>query len=72
MVACGPYMLSNGSYKPLMDLKKYVIDNKPHALILIGPMVDSQNPNILQCAQNAKFANCYESLIEVLMDQLKK
>ncbi|XP_065221865.1 DNA polymerase alpha subunit B isoform X2 [Planococcus citri] len=71
VIACGPFMLANGSYQPFLDLKKYVVKNLPHVLIIIGPLVDAQNPNILQFGNNMKFIDCFESLLKTLMDDLE-
>lgn len=71
IVACGPYMLTNGSYKPFYDLIEYAVKNKPHALILIGPIVDTNHPDIMSFKVSENFTECFKNLVDTAMTKLK-
>jgi len=47
MVACGPFTTTDSlTYQPLIDFLEVVHKEEPHLLLLIGPLVDSENPLI--------------------------
>ena len=47
VVACGPYTTGdNLHYETLNDLLKYVVEHRPHLIILCGPFVDAKHSMI--------------------------
>lgn len=73
MAAAGPFTVSdNLLYEPLEDLIKYVIEHKPHVLILIGPLVDSSHQDIAEGYSADPFDAFFEHLVDDFMAKLKE
>lgn len=73
VVAAGPFTLQNNLlYEPLEDLLKYVIENKPNLLILLGPFLEQNHDCILNGNAVEYFGTHFENLIENIMDRLKE
>nr|CAG4644042.1 EOG090X07VJ [Lepidurus arcticus] len=67
VVASGPYTFSDElSYAPLTDFLSYVVQNKPHVCVLIGPFVDIKNKII----ENGDLDVTYHELFVQLMDRV--
>lgn len=46
-VACGPFVTSdNNQLDPLLDLLRSVKVHRPHLLVIFGPFVDLQHPQM--------------------------
>lgn len=72
IVSAGPYTLSNTlSYQPLFDLRDYVLQHKPHVVILIGPIIDCLHPNVVDNSINIPFSDFYFSLIKDFVNAIK-
>lgn len=72
VVAAGPFtQTDNLMYQPLEDLAKYVIQHKPHVLLLIGPFVDSSHVLISDGSLAETYQDLYEKLITNFMESLK-
>ena len=53
LLACGPLTSSeNLDYRPMHELAKRVIVERPHVLLLIGPVVDAKHPLIETLAES--------------------
>lgn len=73
MVAAGPFTVSdNLLYEPLEDLMKYVLEHKPHLLILIGPIVDASHQDIIEGFTTDPFDVFFEHLVDGFMNKLKE
>ncbi|CAB3377864.1 Hypothetical predicted protein [Cloeon dipterum] len=68
VVAAGPYTYSDAlTYEPLQALTKYIIENKPHLVILCGPFVDSHQQHV----QDSMMEGSYEQFfMRLLIDAL--
>ncbi|KAK5648246.1 hypothetical protein RI129_003138 [Pyrocoelia pectoralis] len=72
VVAVGPFTVSNNlSYTPLQELIKYVTNNIPHVLILIGPFVDASQENISDITMMDIYDAFFETLIDCVMSPLE-
>lgn len=65
-------MSDNLLYEPLEDLVKYVLEHKPHVLILIGPIVDVTHQDIKEANISDPFDIFFEHQIDSLMAKLKE
>lgn len=73
VAAAGPFTVSdNLLYEPLDDLIKYVIQHKPHVLILIGPLVDITHQNVIEGFITDPFDVFFENLVDDFMTKLKE
>lgn len=73
VVAAGPFTVSdNLLYEPLDDLIKYVLEHKPHVLVLIGPIVDATHQEIVDGNTTDPFDVFFEHLIDNFMTKLNE
>lgn len=73
MTAAGPFTVSdNLLYEPLEDLIKYVVEHKPHVLILIGPFLDASHQDIAEGFSTDPFDVFFEHLVDNFMTQLNE
>jgi DNA polymerase alpha subunit B len=73
VVAAGPYTLSDTlSYQPWEDLSDYVIKNKPHVLILIGPVIDCLHPLVADNSICEPFLVFFERQLSYLLNRLQE
>lgn len=73
VVAAGPFtLLGNINYDPLNDLLKYVVEYKPHVLMLIGPFISENHDNINDGAFFKSFEAVFEDIVETIMSQLQE
>lgn len=72
VVAAGPFtQTDNLMYQPLEDLAKYVVEHKPHVLLLTGPFVDSSHGLISDGSLAETYQALYEKIITGFMESLK-
>ncbi|MCL4151470.1 UNVERIFIED_CONTAM: hypothetical protein GTU68_060424, partial [Idotea baltica] len=72
-IACGPFTtLENLLYEPLMDLLQDVVENPPHVLFLLGPMLDSSHPSLedplLSDSYDSILARCFDKIDSALVN----
>ena len=66
VVACGPFTaFDNLDYKPLIELGKLVAVEKPHVLLLMGPVVDARH-QLLDTLTECTFDQLFEMRIRLL------
>lgn len=64
VVACGPFTTSeNLYYEPLQELLEYCIRTKPDCLLLLGPFVDAEHPEIKQGMAEVGYDDLFHDLI---------
>ena len=67
VVAAGPFTNNEGlEYQPLFQLMDHVVELDPHVLILVGPFVPVNHPEI----ENATIENTFQELFEKLIEKL--
>jgi len=70
VVACGPFTAAeNLYYEPLQELMEYCIRTKPDSLLLIGPFVDAEHPQIKQGMTEVGYDDLFhDSILAKLAD----
>jgi DNA polymerase alpha subunit B len=64
VVACGPFTTAeNLYYEPLQELLEYCIRTKPDCLLLLGPFVDAEHPEIKQGMAEVGYDDLFHDLI---------
>ncbi|EPS73745.1 hypothetical protein M569_01012 [Genlisea aurea] len=64
IVAAGPFTTTeNLSFEPLNELLSYSLRNRPHLLVLLGPFIDSDHPEIRKGTMNQTFDELFETRI---------
>ncbi|KAI5741792.1 hypothetical protein M8J76_017116 [Diaphorina citri] len=72
-VSAGPYTQSDTlSYKPLEDLIALTVQQEPDVLILIGPLLDTSHPLLLNGSLAETFEDFYVKLIDSIVQPLEK
>lgn len=72
MVAAGPFTTRDDlRYYPLNDLLDKVQTRRPHALILLGPFVDSDHPEVSGCVVDRPFEDAFDEIIEKIASHLE-
>ncbi|CAH0551256.1 unnamed protein product [Brassicogethes aeneus] len=73
VIASGPFTLpSNLSYEPLNDILKYVVENQPNILILMGPFIEENHEGINNGQLTETFDALFEKIIENIMTTLQE
>ncbi|XP_014219108.1 DNA polymerase alpha subunit B [Copidosoma floridanum] len=68
VVAAGPFTRSNDlNYQPLWELMDCVAEEEPHVLVLIGPFIDYNHPDV----QNNAFTCTYQDFFNKLILRIK-
>ncbi|XP_054289402.1 DNA polymerase alpha subunit B isoform X2 [Macrosteles quadrilineatus] len=72
VIAAGPFTQSDSvQYEPLQDLMTYVSTHRPHVLILIGPLVDLRQSQLIDGSIAESYDAFTDKIISGLMDKLK-
>uniref|UniRef100_A0A7N0VL44 DNA polymerase alpha subunit B n=1 Tax=Kalanchoe fedtschenkoi TaxID=63787 RepID=A0A7N0VL44_KALFE len=65
IIAAGPFTtIDNLFFEPLSDLLAYARIKLPQLLVLMGPFIDSEHPEIRKCSVNATFDEIFQ--LEIL------
>ncbi|KAJ4447947.1 hypothetical protein ANN_09957 [Periplaneta americana] len=73
VIAAGPFTQSdNMTFQPLEDLVEYIVDHKPHLVILTGPFIDASHPVVVQGMLAETYSSFFEKIIDGIMEPLKK
>lgn len=68
MIAVGPFTPSdNLCYQPLFDIMERVAKEEPHVLILVGPFVECNHPEVKNTTIKETFQEHFERLIAKVM-----
>lgn len=72
VIAAGPFTQSDSvQYEPLQDLMTYASTHRPHVLILIGPLVDLRQSQLIDGSIAESYDAFTDKIISGLMDKLK-
>lgn len=72
MIAAGPFTSGdNLCYQPLFDLMEHVAKEEPHVLILVGPFVEDNHPEIKNVSIKETFQEHFERLVARVMQYLE-
>ncbi|KDR20724.1 DNA polymerase alpha subunit B isoform X2 [Zootermopsis nevadensis] len=73
VVAAGPFTQSDTlTYQPLQDFVEYILEHKPHLVILIGPFIDATHPHVVEGMLAETFLAFFEKIVDGIMEPLKK
>ncbi|KAG0570128.1 hypothetical protein KC19_6G140800 [Ceratodon purpureus] len=70
VAAAGPFTTNdNLAYEPLVELFAYAKKVRPNLLILMGPYVDSEHPQIKQGTVNKSFSHIFQEEIRMRVEE---
>lgn len=72
IVAAGPFTKSNDlDYQPLWELMNLVAEEEPHVLLLIGPFIDYNHPDVQNNAFTCTYQNFFNKLVSKITNCLQ-
>lgn len=72
LIASGPFTLPfDLKFKPLQDLLKYIVQNKPNIFMLIGPFYEGNYDFKEENLDDETYQSFFESLVSSVMEPLK-